>query len=78
MFNTMKLLYKEVEKMFELVPWRRNRGALARPRSELLNWFFEDLTLPDFWSAEREWLPAFDVSETENEIMVKYSYASGP
>ncbi|MCG6916206.1 MAG: Hsp20/alpha crystallin family protein [Deltaproteobacteria bacterium] len=57
--------------MFELIPWRRNRGALARPRSDLINWFFEDLTLPDFWSAEREWLPAFDVSETENEILVK-------
>ena len=57
--------------MFELVPWRRNRGALARPRRDLFNWFFEDLTLPDFWSAEQEWLPAFDVSETENEIIVK-------
>jgi HSP20 family protein len=67
----MKLLNKEVENMFELVPWRRNRGALARPRRDLFNWFFEDLTLPDFWTAEQEWLPAFDVSETENEIVVK-------
>ncbi len=67
----MKLLNKEVENMFELVPWRSNRGALARPRRDLFNWFFEDLTLPDFWTAEQEWLPAFDVSETENEIVVK-------
>jgi len=67
----MKLLYKEVENMFELVPWRRNRGALARPRRDLFNWFFEDLTPPDFWTAEQEWLPPFDVSETENEIIVK-------
>jgi HSP20 family protein len=67
----MKSLNKEVKNMFELIPWRRNRGALARPRRDLVNWFFEDLALPDFWAAEREWLPAFDVSETENEIMVK-------
>ena len=57
--------------MFELVPWRRNRGALSRPRRDLFNWFFEDLTLPDFWTSEQEWLPPFDVSETENEIIVK-------
>ena len=57
--------------MFELVPWRRNRGALAGPRKDLLDWFFEDLSVPDFWTAEREWVPAFDVSETENEVIVK-------
>ena len=57
--------------MFELVPWRRNRGTLARPRRDLFNWFFEDLTLPDFFTAEQEWMPLFDVSETGNEIMVK-------
>ena len=57
--------------MFELVPCRRNRGALAGPRKDLLDWFFEDLSVPDFWTAEREWVPAFDVSETENEVIVK-------
>ena len=57
--------------MFELVPWRRNRGALAGPKKDLLDWFFEDLSLPDFWTAEREWVPAFDVSETEKEVIVK-------
>jgi len=57
--------------MFELVPWRRNRGALARSRRDLFNWFFEDLTFPNFWTGEQEWVPAFDVSETENEIVVK-------
>ena len=57
--------------MFELVPWRRNRGALAGPRKDLLDWFFEDLSVPDFWTAEREWVPAFDVSETEKEVIVK-------
>ena len=57
--------------MFELVPWRRNRGALARPRSDLFNWFLEEFTLPDLWTAEQEWVPPFDISETENEIVVK-------
>ena len=67
----MKLLNKEVDNMFELVPWRRNRGALARPRRDLFNWFLEDLTLPDLWTEERQWMPAFDVSETANAIVVK-------
>jgi HSP20 family protein len=67
----MKLFNKEVEDMFELVPWRRNRGALAGSRKDWFDWFFEDLTLPDFWTAEREWVPAFDVSETEYEVIVK-------
>jgi len=67
----LKLLNKKVADMFELVPWRRNRGALARPRRDLFNWLFDDLTLPDFWTGEQEWMPAFDVSETENEIVVK-------
>jgi HSP20 family protein len=57
--------------MFEMVPWRRNRGALARPRRDLFDLFLDDLTLPDFWTTEKGWMPAFDVSETENEIVVK-------
>jgi len=57
--------------MFEMLPWRINRGALARPKRDLFNWFFEDLTLPDPWTAEQEWLPPFDISETKNEIIVK-------
>ena len=57
--------------MFEMIPWRRNRGVLARPGRDLFDLFFEDLTLPDFWTAEKGWMPAFDVSETDNEIVVK-------
>jgi HSP20 family protein len=57
--------------MFEMVPWRRNRGALARPRRDLFDLFLDDLALPDFWTTEKGWMPAFDVSETENEIVVK-------
>jgi HSP20 family protein len=57
--------------MFELVPWRRNRGTVARPRRDLFDWFLEDFTLPDLWKTEQEWMPPFDISETENEIVVK-------
>ncbi|MGD8370711.1 MAG: Hsp20/alpha crystallin family protein [Syntrophobacterales bacterium] len=57
--------------MFDLVPWRRHRASLARPRRDLFHWLVEDFDLPNFWAGEREWLPAFDVSETDAEIIVK-------
>jgi HSP20 family protein len=64
-------LNKEEKEMFEMVPWRRYRTALARPKKDLFHWFFEDFDLPAFGPGEREWIPAFDVSETEGEIIVK-------
>lgn len=57
--------------MFEMVPWRRYRTPLARPRKDLFHWFLEDCDLPGCGTGEREWMPAFDVSETEGEIIVK-------
>lgn len=57
--------------MFEMVPWRRYRTPLARPRRDLFSWFLEDFDLQDFGTGEREWMPPFDVSETEGEIIVK-------
>ena len=57
--------------MFEMVPWRRYRAPLSRPRKDLFHWFLEDFDLPGFGPGEREWVPPFDVSETENEIIVK-------
>ena len=57
--------------MFEMVPWRRYRTPLSRPRKDLFHWFLEDLDLPGFGTGEREWMPPFDVSETEGEIIVK-------
>jgi HSP20 family protein len=64
-------LNKEEKKMFEMVPWRRYRTPLARPRRDLFSWFLEDFDLQDFGTGEREWMPPFDVSETEGEIIVK-------
>ena len=57
--------------MFEMVPWRRYRTPLPRPRKDLFHWFLEDLDLPGFGTGEKEWMPPFDVSETEGEIIVK-------
>ena len=57
--------------MFQMVPWRRYRTPLARPRNDLFHWFLEDHDLPGFATGEREWMPPFDVSETEGEIIVK-------
>jgi HSP20 family protein len=44
---------------------------LTRPRTDLFERIFEDLELPAPWAAGREWLPAFDVAETEDEVIVK-------
>jgi len=57
--------------MFEMVPWRRYKTPLARPRKDLFHWLLEDFEPPSFGTGEREWMPAFDVSETEGEIIVK-------
>jgi HSP20 family protein len=57
--------------MFEMVPRRRYKTPLAWPRKDLFHWFLEDFDLPGFGTAEREWMPPFDVSETEGEIIVK-------
>ena len=57
--------------MFEMVPWRRYRTPLARPRKDLFHWFLKDFDFPGFEPGEREWTPPFDVSETEGEVIVK-------
>jgi HSP20 family protein len=57
--------------MFEMVPRRRYKTPLAWPRKDLFHWLLEDFDLPGFGTAEKEWMPPFDVSETEGEIIVK-------
>lgn len=57
--------------MFDLIPFRRHRAPVARPRQDLFHWFLEDFDLPGFGTAEGKWLPAFDVSETDDEVIVK-------
>jgi len=57
--------------MFELIPWRSHRRHVARPRRDLFDWFFDDFSVPELPEAMRKWVPAFDVSETEDEVIVK-------
>ncbi len=57
--------------MSALIPILRPRGLLSRPERDFFDRFFEDFRLPRLFSEEREWVPPFDVSETEKEVIVK-------
>jgi len=57
--------------MFELVPRRYHRSLRVRPREDLFNWVFEDFKLTHPWAGERQWQPAFDISESDEGIIVK-------
>lgn len=57
--------------MFELIPFRRHKSPVVRPSRDLFHWFLEDFDLPGFTTDDGGWLPAFDVSETDDEVIVK-------
>jgi HSP20 family protein len=57
--------------MFEIMPRLRYGSELVGPTRNILDWFFEDLSLPDFWQGDEQWLPAFDLAETADEIVVR-------
>ncbi len=57
--------------MTALLPTLRRRGLVGRPAWGLFDRFFEDFELPNLFSEEMTFTPAFDVSETENELIVK-------
>jgi HSP20 family protein len=57
--------------MTALLPTLRRRGLVGRPAWGLFDRFFEDFELPSPFSEEMTFTPAFDVSETENELIVK-------
>ena len=54
--------------MAELVPWRPLRD-LKREMDRLWNEFFGRETMPDLF--ETEWVPALDVSETKDAVIVR-------
>jgi HSP20 family protein len=57
--------------MFGLIPWERRERALAFPReSSLFDRFFDEW-LPSVRREEIPVVPAFDLSETEDKIVVK-------
>ncbi len=57
--------------MFELVPRRWHRSPRVRPREDLFNWLLEDFKLTHAWAGDRQWQPAFDISERDEGIIVK-------
>ena len=57
--------------MNALMPMLRRTGLVRRPAWDLFDRFFEDVELPMRFGGETEFTPAFDVSETENELIVK-------
>ena len=56
--------------MNALMPMLRRTGLVRRPTWDLFDRFFEDFE-PMRFAGETEFAPAFDVSETENELIVK-------
>jgi HSP20 family protein len=57
--------------MFALTPILRRTGFLSRPERDLFDRFFGDFALPSQMFEDTEWIPAFDVSETDKELIVK-------
>ena len=57
--------------MTALTPILRRHGLLGRPHRDFFEHFFGDFGLPSLFSEEREFAPAFDVSETDKELIVK-------
>jgi HSP20 family protein len=57
--------------MFALTPIVRRKGFLSRPERDFFDRFFGDFTLPSLMFEDAEWTPAFDVSETDGELIVK-------
>lgn len=56
--------------MTALTPILRRHGLLGRPHRDFFECFFGDFGLPSLFSEEREFAPAFDVSETDKELIV--------
>ena len=56
--------------MSALLPILRRRGLIGPRDRDLFSTFFEDFGLPSLFTGEREFTPAFDVSETEDALLV--------
>ena len=57
--------------MTALLPVLRRTGWLGRPEVSLVDKFLEGFGLGDFFAETETWLPAFDVSETEDAFVVR-------
>lgn len=57
--------------MTALIPTSIRHGLRRTGHGDLFDRFFEDFGLPSFFSEDRAFSPAFDVSETESDFVVK-------
>jgi len=69
--STEKLIKEvaDMTRMLQLVPERDGFLSLL-PGAGIFDRFFNDLELPDFFGEEGMLVPAFDISETENEYII--------
>ena len=56
--------------MLGLIPRTRNNEVL-HPQWDVFDRFFEDFNLPTLFSEPKEWVPSFDISETDDNIIVR-------
>jgi HSP20 family protein len=59
----------DMTRMLQLVPSRRSFLSLI-PEMDLFDRFFDDFSLPSLFDEDRLLVPAFDISETENEYVI--------
>jgi len=57
--------------MTTLSPILRRRRLFNPPNRNFLSSFFEDFEMPGLLTEETGFTPAFDISETENELIVR-------
>ena len=57
--------------MNALLPTLRQRGWVGRPVWDLFDRLFDDFGWPTVFTEARAWSPPLDISETENELVLK-------
>jgi HSP20 family protein len=57
--------------MTALLPSLRRRGLVGRPGWSFFDRFFEDVGWPLVFTQERAWAPPVDISETEDELVLR-------
>lgn len=57
--------------MNALIPRLRRQGWLGAPDRDFFDRFLEDFRIPSAWSEDTGFSPAFDVSETDDALIVK-------
>jgi HSP20 family protein len=61
----------EVADMSIFLPVLRRTGLVGRPERDLFDVMLEGFGLPEVYGVTGDWTPAFDVSETEKDLVVE-------